>query len=188
MMTPCRLGSGEKDENTNRHSRTSSARGLIDEPMTLTFRLYDPSQIETCLDLFDSNCPAFFATEERRDYLDFLSTRPLNYFLGLDGNNVVCAFGYSATSDEYPSLNWIMVIPAYQRSGAGGAMMGQYIDYLVTNQKSFGSISTSQHAEAYFQRYGAVRKEYEEHGWGEGMHRVEMLLPVTDKLRTANKS
>ena len=128
MMTSCRLGSGEKDENTNRHSRTSSARGLIGEPMTLTFRLYDPSQIETCLDLFDSNCPAFFATEERRDYLDFLSIRPLNYFLGLDGNNVVCAFGYSATSDEYPSLNWIMVIPAYQRSGAGGAMMGQYID------------------------------------------------------------
>ena len=40
----------------------------------------------------------------------------------------------------------------------------------------------------YFQRYGAVRIGYEEHGWGEGMHRVEMLLPAADKLHTANKS
>jgi GNAT superfamily N-acetyltransferase len=176
------------DEISNHHCRIGSARGLIGQPMTLAFRLYDPSQIETCLNLFDSNCPAFFATEERRDYFDFLAAPPLNYFLGLDGNNVVCAFGYSATSDEYPSLNWIMVIPAYQSRGAGGAMMGQYIDYLVKNQKQFGSISTSQHAEPYFQRYGAVRIGYEEHGWGEGMHRVEMRLPVADKLHTANKS
>ena len=150
--------------------------------MELTFRVYDPSHIETCLSLFDSNCPAFFAAEERRDYFEFLSAAPLNYFLGLDGNNVVCAFGYSATSDERPSLNWIMVAPAYQKSGAGNAMMGLYIDYLVANQKQFGSISTSQHAEHYFQRYGALRIGYEEHGWGEGMHRVEMLLPVADKL------
>jgi GNAT superfamily N-acetyltransferase len=178
----------ENDEITNHHRRIGSARGLIGEPMTLAFRLYDPSQIETCLNLFDSNCPAFFATEERLDYFDFLAAPPLNYFLGLDGNKVVCAFGYSAATDEYPSLNWIMVTPAYQSSGAGGAMMGLYIDYLVANQKQFGSISTSQHAEAYFRRYGAVRIEYEEHGWGEGMHRIEMLLPVTDKLRTANKS
>ena len=170
----------ENDENANRHCRIGDARGLIGEPMTLAFRLYDPSQIEICLNLFDSNCPAFFAMEERRDYLDFLSARPLNYFLGLDGDKVVCAFGYSATSDEYPSLNWIMVAPAYQKSGAGNAMMGLYIDYLVANQKQFGSISTSQHAEHYFQRYGAVRIGYKEHGWGEGMHRVEMLLPVAN--------
>ena len=84
--------------------------------MELTFRLYDPSQVEACLSLFDSNCPAFFAAEERRDYFEFLSAAPLNYFLGFYGNNVVCAFGYSATSDERPSLNWIMVAPAYQRA------------------------------------------------------------------------
>ena len=156
--------------------------------MTLAFRLYDPSQIEACLNLFDSNCPAFFATEERRDYFDYLSAPPLNYFLGLDGSKVVCAFGYSAASEEHPSLNWIMVTPAYQRLGAGSAMMGRYIDYLVTNQKQFGSISTSQHAEPYFQRYGAVRIGYEEHGWGDGMHRVEMLLPVADKLQPVGKS
>ena len=150
--------------------------------MELTFRLYDSSQVEACLSLFDSNCPAFFAAEERRDYFDFLSAAPLNYFLGLEGNNVVCAFGYSTTSDERPSLNWIMVAPAYQKSGAGNAMMGLYIDYLVANQKQFGSISTSQHDEHYFERYGALRIGYAEHGWGEGMHRVEMLLPVADKL------
>ena len=81
-----------------------------------------------------------------------------------------------------------MVTPAYQRLGAGSAMMGRYIDYLVTNQKQFGSISTSQHAEPYFQRYGAVRIGYEEHGWGDGMHRVEMLLPVADKPQPLGKS
>ena len=59
---------------------------------------------------------------------------------------------------------------------------GAVHDYLVANQKQFGSISTSQHAEHYFQRYGAARIGFEEHGWGEGMHRVEMLLPVANKL------
>ena len=181
-MTLCRLRSGEENENTNCQCRTGDLLGLIGGHVALDFRLYDPSQIDSCLNLFDSNCPAFFATEERRDYLEFLSAAPLNYFLGLDGNNVVCAFGYSATSDERPSLNWIMVIPTYQRSGAGNAMMERYIDYLVANQKQFGSISTSQHAEHYFQRYGAARIGFEEHGWGEGMHRVEMLLPVANKL------
>ena len=89
--------------------------------MELTFRLYDPSQVETCLSLFDSNCPAFFAAEERRDLFEFLSAAPLNYFLGLDGNNVVCAFGYSATSDERPSFELDHGRPAYQKSGAGNA-------------------------------------------------------------------
>ena len=151
--------------------------------ISVVFHLYDSTRASACLDLFDSNCPTFFATEERHEYAHFLSSDPSSYFVGLDGSSVVCAFGYSALSDEAPSLNWIMVDPAQQRSGLGAAMMKQYTDYLLGNHKKYGSIATSQHAEQYFKSFGAERVGYLENGWGAGMHRVEMRLPVVAQSR-----
>ena len=147
--------------------------------MTVQFQRYEPERIDECLRLFDGNCPAYFAIEERQEYLNFLRSNPRRYFLGIDNSDVVCAFGYGAPIDEAPSLNWIMVDPKRHRCGLGQQMMGQYIAYLRVHNKTYGSIATSQHAEAFFQRYGAQPIAYVEHGWGAGMHRIDMSFRLT---------
>ena len=38
----------------------------------MQFRAYQPADREACLALFDENCPAFFAPNEREDYEAFL--------------------------------------------------------------------------------------------------------------------
>ena len=146
--------------------------------MTVQFQCYAPERIDECLRLFDDNCPAYFAVEERQEYLNFLRSNPRHYFVGIYNSDVACAFGYGAPIDEAPSLNWIMVDPKRHRCGLGQQMMGQYIAYLRAHNKEYGSIATSQHAEAFFQRHGAQRTAYVEHGWGAGMHRIDMTLPV----------
>ena len=40
--------------------------------MEFRFRGYRPPDESACLALFDENCPAFFAPNERDDYLVFL--------------------------------------------------------------------------------------------------------------------
>ena len=146
--------------------------------MTIQFHLYGPSHADDCMALFDRNCPAFFAIEERRYYRDFLAAHNSPYYLGMDRGVLVCAFGYGAATDDTPTLNWIMVEPEYHRGGLGGMMMTKYIAYLKAHHKNYGAIATSQHAEPFFERYGATRIGYVQDGWGAGMHRIDMLLPV----------
>lgn len=39
----------------------------------LTFLPFNNDDTESCLTLFDKNCPAYFAVNERQDYLGFLN-------------------------------------------------------------------------------------------------------------------
>ena len=147
--------------------------------MKITFSPYEPTWFDACQALFESNCPAFFASEERQDYEDFLLSQRRHYFVGLNHGRVVCAFGYGAGTDDAPSLHWIMVDPSHKGRGLGNAMMQQYIGFLVQNRRSRGAIATSQHAESFFLRYGANRLAFAENGWGAGMHRIDMTLPIS---------
>lgn len=41
----------------------------------LIFCAYSNSYLEDCLKLFDQNCPKYFATNERQDYIAFLQKK-----------------------------------------------------------------------------------------------------------------
>lgn len=59
----------------------------------ISFRFYRADDREACLALFDENCPAFFAANERADYAEFLDTQQREYEVCLKANVIAGSFG-----------------------------------------------------------------------------------------------
>ena len=88
-----------------------------------TFRRYRAGDQPACLDLFDANCPAFFAAGERLGYIEFLSPVPEGYEVCVDGSRIVGAYGIRPRVSDEAVIRWILIAPDFQGRGIGAAMM-----------------------------------------------------------------
>ncbi|KAI9033432.1 acyl-CoA N-acyltransferase [Hyaloraphidium curvatum] len=138
-----------------------------------------------CLALFDANCPAFFAPEERPDYETFLDDPDTesSYAVLLEDGGVVAAVGVSDVEGNpgCKSLDWLLVDPRRQGKGIGRTMMREAV------RRAAGAevleIGGSHLVEAFYAKSGAVRVGYVENGWGPGMHRVDMEIRLGEQRR-----
>ena len=154
------------------------------------FKPYSQDNMAACLELFDLNCPRFFAREERSDYSYFLQQLPDSrsthnvYLLGWREQRLIACFGVARVSSETCALTWIMVHPEYQRQGCGEEMMAQLFTLAAAADYRKVVVSTSQHADQFFARFGAITLRSQNDGWGPGMHRVnmEIILPSVNTL------
>ena len=143
--------------------------------MRPSFRNYASTDQQTCLSLFDANCPEFFAPNERQDYLDFLRSAPIGYEVCELGGSIVAAFGLIRNS-ERTDLNWIMLDPASQGLGIGSAIMQRVLGMANEAGISTIRIAASQKSAPFFARFGAVSTQRTEDGWGRGLDRIDMVL------------
>ena len=88
----------------------------------LMFSDYHPSDRPTCSALFERNCPAYFAIEERSAYQAFLEAEPKPYWIAWTDNVAVACYGVTIERDV-AGIDWIMVDPSYQSKGVGDAMV-----------------------------------------------------------------
>ena len=88
----------------------------------LIFSDYHPSDRPTCSALFERNCPAYFAIEERSAYQAFLEAEPKPYWIAWTDNVAVACYGVTIERDV-AGIDWIMVDPSYQSKGVGDAMV-----------------------------------------------------------------
>ena len=150
----------------------------------MEFKPYTKDELDACLELFDLNCPRFFAREERADYLHFLQllsdagSAHTVYLLGWREQRLIACFGMAPVSPETCALTWIMVHPEYQRQGCGEEMMAQLFTRAAAARYRKVAVSTSQHAVQFFARFGAVTLRSQNDGWGPGMHRVDMEISL----------
>ncbi|CAM2005632.1 GNAT family N-acetyltransferase [Acanthopleuribacter pedis] len=145
-----------------------------------TFRAFQASDVQPCLALFDENCPRFFAANERDDYEHFLKT-PGDYRVGLRETTIVAAFGMSADlGQKRHRLTWILVSPAAQGTGVGRQMMDQVLKHSRRQGAVAVDIAASQHSAPFFAKFGARTTRTIPNGWGAGMHRVDMVLALTE--------
>lgn len=142
----------------------------------LKFQNYTPSKFEECLELFELNCPAYFAEEERKDFRKFLEYERDIYLLGYENDSLVCCFGMTEHNIDLCSLSWIMVHPNHHKNGYGDEMMSYFISYANEKNKKTALISTSQYANNFFEKYGAKEIAFVENGWGKGMHKIDMCI------------
>ena len=156
----------------------------------MDFKPYSQDNMAACLELFDLNCPRFFAREERSDYSYFLQQLPDSrsthnvYLLGWREQRLIACFGVARVSSETCALTWIMVHPEYQRQRCGEEMMAQLFTLATAADYRKVVVSTSQHADQFFARFGAITLRSQNDGWGPGMHRVDMeiILPSVNTL------
>ena len=146
----------------------------------IEFQAYGPGDMPACMNLFDANCPSFFAPNERAEFESFLADLPMGYQLCLHDGSIVGAFGITA-EEKGPRtrLNWIMLEPSAQGHGVGSAMMKKTVAMAAAADAAHIDIAASQRSADFFAHFGAVETQRTADGWGPGMDRVDMVLQVS---------
>lgn len=142
------------------------------------FRDYQESDHAACMAIFDANCPEFFAPNEREDYLGFLEANAPGYKVCVANAGVKGAFGVFPVRGGVVCLNWILLDPDVQGLGIGSSIMAEVLDTARSLRAHTVQIAASHKSAPFFEKFGARAVETIEHGWGEGMHRVDMELGV----------
>lgn len=146
--------------------------------MNVMFRPYCRTDYPACLDLFDSNCPEFFAPDERQDYQCFLEGSPEGYEICEVDGWVLGVFGLSGDSSNEQRLNWLMVDAKAQGKGLGAMIMERAIRLGRRSESKTLGIATSQKVAPFYQKYGAQTISVTKDGYGPGIDRVDMVLPL----------
>ncbi|HEX8779387.1 MAG TPA: GNAT family N-acetyltransferase [Rhodanobacter sp.] len=143
---------------------------------SIRFRPYAVADFAACLDLFDANCPEFFAPNERADYSAFLKPGPEGYEVCVVDGEIVGAFGFIGDGAGRKHLNWILLDPRYQGAGIGSAIMHRVEALARASGSALVCIAASHKSAPFFGRFGARAIKVVPDGWGPGMHRVDMEL------------
>ena len=144
----------------------------------VTFRPYRSTDYQVCIDVFDANCPEFFAPNERQEYEVFLNRVPVGYEVcELDGQTLG-AFGLFDESQDVKAINWILLAPQAQGIGVGSKIMQRVVLLSRTSDTRLVTIATSPKAAPFFAQFGAVAISSIADGWGPGMDRIDMELSI----------
>jgi N-acetylglutamate synthase-like GNAT family acetyltransferase len=142
------------------------------------FRPYCNADFQACSDIFDANCPDFFAPNERQDYESFLENRPEGYEVCEVDGCVLGAFGLVGDGKNEMILNWILLDPNKQGIGVGSKIMERVLHVGRRSKTKMVRIAASHKSAAFFARFGATMTSSTMDGWGPGMDRVDMDLPL----------
>lgn len=146
--------------------------------MTLSIRHYAVPDRDRMLAIFDANTPRFFAVNERADFVRYLDENTALYAVCERDGTIVAGFAVAPGTTGRAHLNWILVDPAAQGGGIGNAMMDAARAGAADQRATMLDIAASQHSAPFFLRHGAHALGRIENGWGPGMHRIDMELPI----------
>ena len=144
----------------------------------MNFRPYTPEDLDAVLDIFRSNIPKYFGPSEEPGLRSFLvDTRGENYYVGeLDGE-VIGAGGIALNENSTVSLCWGMIRADHLGTGLGRELTKFRIDKAC---ELFGElplfISTSQHTQGFYEKFGFRLTEHTPDGFGPGIDTCKMLL------------
>ena len=144
----------------------------------INFRPYRDADRQACTSIFDANCPEFFAPNERQEYDKFLDGVSGDYEVCEVDGRVLGAFGLFVDGENVKMLNWILLDPQTQGIGVGSKIMERVIQLSRASQTRTVKIAASHKSAPFFARFGATTASSTKNGWGPGMDRVDMELPL----------
>ena len=147
-------------------------------PQPIPFREYRPEDLDTCLEIFESNNPKYFRDHERQGFIDWLNDpdRAPYYLFEIDGEVVACAGIYHDPDQNRAGMAWGMVRLEKHGQGIGRSMTQFRIDrmnelypgvpqHLETIQLTFG----------FYEKLGFRVVKITPDGCGDGLHRYDMV-------------
>ena len=149
-----------------------------DNSSDITFRNYKARDKTACLNLFDENCPEYFAPNERTDFEKFLDSSPQNYQVCLKSDNIVGVFGVFKKARKQSRLEWILLSHNAQGFGLGTIIMEKVLSLAHEQDADVIHIATSHKAYKFFEKKGANILSETKNGWGPDMHRIDMALYI----------
>jgi GNAT superfamily N-acetyltransferase len=146
--------------------------------ISISFRPYCSVDKQACTRIFDANCPEFFAPNEREEYHKFLDCAPEGYEVCEVDGRVLGAFGLFGDGEDAKTLNWILLDPQSHGMGVGSKIMERVIHLGRASEAKKVRIAASHKSAPFFSKFGARTTATSSDGWGPGMHRVDMVLPL----------
>lgn len=144
----------------------------------MNLRPYSPADLEMVISIFRSNIPKYFGPSEEPGLRNFLAdARSHDYFVGeLDGE-IVASGGIAANEDKTVSLCWGMVRGNLIGTGLGRELTEFRIRKALEKYPQVPIvISTSQHTQGFYERFGFRLTRHEPNGFGPGIDICEMRL------------
>lgn len=140
-------------------------------------RLYSPSDVEQCLSIFGTNCPAYFTPDERSKFMAWLGRHDRFPFYVLENHEEILACGGIYLDDRYKAagLSWGMVMANHHRQGYGSRLTRfrmQELERVYPEVPHF--LETSQHTAPFYEKMGFSITEVEPDGFGPGLDKVVM--------------
>ena len=128
------------------------------------------------LTLFDLNCPAFFAPEERSDFLEYLGEKVEDYFVVFYQNKLVACGGIN-----YPDglaravLSWDIIHPDFHKKGIGTNLVQYRIRHIQTKGVFQIGVRTSQMVYSFYEKNGFQLKQIQKEYWAIGYDLYDMV-------------
>ncbi|MEO1657975.1 MAG: GNAT family N-acetyltransferase [Pseudomonadota bacterium] len=133
---------------------------------------------EAALRLFDANAPAFFHPGERGVFEDFLGEKASIYRVVMIDDAVLGAFGLGEEGPGRGRIVWFMADPARHGEGLGRFMIEAIRAEAEKRDVRTIDISASHLSEDFYLHFGATTISRTDHGWGQDMHRVDMIWEI----------
>ncbi len=149
---------------------------IIDQ---LTIRPFTPEDLDSCLEIFDSNMPMDVLPNERGPFKEEVEQQQFDYFIVEDANGTAVACG--GFHRPSATLCWGLVRRSHHRQYVGSFLLRERLLLL---HEARGDVTvkldTTQHARPFFERFGFITIREEMDHYGPGMHRFDMELKLDE--------
>lgn len=143
----------------------------------MNIRRYTSDDLESVVAIFRSNIPKYFGPGEESGLRDFLEKFSDDYYVCEIDGDIVGAGGIAVNADQTVSLCWGMIREDHLGTGRGRALTEFRINKA---REKFGGlplvISTSQHTQGFYERFGFRLTEHTPNGFGPGIDICKMRL------------
>lgn len=144
----------------------------------MKFIPFEPSHKKSCIEVFNSNIPKYFAPHELGEFTDWLDKGQTdNYYVVLEDNQVIgCGGIYIDNERKMAGFAWGMIHGDHHRKGYGAAFSKFRIERIkaLTDLDIF--LVTSQHTFEFYRKLGFEVLSMEKDGFCEGLDKYEMKL------------
>ena len=151
-------------------------------------RPYRPSDMKTCLDIFDGNTPKFFSPAERAEFEQFLTKYAVAWeYQVIERNGRLVACGGHAIDSDAKSVNfcWGMVASNFHGTGLGKMLtLARLKAASALHGIATVRLDTSQHTEGFYAQFGFLPERVIPEGYGPGLDQWEMVLDLTNFKNT----
>lgn len=153
--------------------------------MSVYTRPYHPVDEAACLEVFDSNVPKYFSTEEREEFETFLKLPSCVYLvLEQSGQIVGCGGYYVHQESGQGDLCWGMVRRELHGTGLGKRLLLERLGRIVQDPQATSiRLDTSQHTCGFFAKFGFVTLAIILNGYGPDLDRYDMRLWLDEAAR-----
>lgn len=154
-------------------------------------RAYRDSDKDSCMEIFKTNVPKYFTLEEVDEFERFLAKlnapqttdNPPYYVMELENTLIGCGgFGEKNGIDGTASITfvWGMIHRDYHKQRFGEQLLQFRLAEIPVHFPNKPIIlDTTQFSYTFFEKYGFRTVKLTENGYGEGMHRYDMVLDTS---------